>query len=439
MSIFRKYDIRGEYPSEIDEEKVEGIAKAAANLLNLQGGQAAVGMDVRKSSSSLKAAVIEGLLDQGCDVIDIGLVATPMLYYEVVADDLDAGFMVSASHLPKEKNGIKICKKGAIDLTYETGIEKIKETYQNDFESMSPGKTQKEDIKEKFIQKILSKVDLSGNFKLVLDPGNGCAALVVEDLFEGFGCDLKVLNSKPDGNYPGRGPDPAEKIDKVKEEVRKENADLGIAFDGDADRAIFINEKGEKVENDMILSLFVKNYAELGDSIVHDVTCSKTVEDVIKEVGAKDINFRVGHSYIKREMVKREAKLAGEYSGHFYFRENDYYDDSFLATAKLLEIMDKEGALSKLVDELPQYYSKPEMRIECSNKEEIPEKLKQDFSDHRIVDIDGAKIYFDKGWALVRPSGTEDKISVRFEAETQDALQGIKDKVMEKVEGHLEK
>ncbi len=438
MSIFRKYDVRGSYPDEINEGKAKNIAKAFAEVKDLSGKKVAVGRDVRKSSPTVSKAVIEGLVDQGCQVIDIGTVATSVLYYEVVEDDLAGGAMVTASHNPKGDNGIRFCGDKGLDLVYEEGIKQMEEVHNSDFETREGGRVEEKDVLEGFVDKVSSSVNIDESFKVVIDPGNGSSALFAEDIFRSFGCEVVMLNSEIDGDFPARGPDPVENIGELGEVVVEEEADLGVAFDGDGDRGVFVDEEGKRVDNDVLLALFVKNLTSQGDTVIHDVKSSKLVEDIIEEVGARDVPFRVGMSYIKREMIKREAELGGEYTGHFFFKDNDYYDDPYYASGKLLEIMEAKGRLSKLVDELPVYNSSPEMRLSCGNKEEVPEKLKEEFSENKILEKDGAKIYFDGGWALVRPSGTEDKLSVRFEADTAARLEEIRETVMPKVEKYME-
>ncbi len=437
MTIFRKYDVRGSYPDEIDETMAEKIAMAFAQVKDLSGKTVAVGRDVRNSSPSISESVVKGLRDQGCDVIDIGTTATPVLYYEVVEENLAGGAMVTASHNPKGDNGIRFCGEMGLDLVYEAGISDIRRTYNLEHKKKEKGNLMEKDIVDGFKKKVVSSVDIDGRFKVVVDPGNGSASLFAGDIFRSIGCDVVEINSEVDGNFPARGPDPVEDIGELGDTVVDEGADLGVAFDGDGDRGVFVDENGCRVDNDILLALFVKNLVGRGDTVIHDVKSSRAVEDVIDEVGARDVPFRVGMSYIKREMIQREAKIGGEYTGHFFFRENDYYDDPYYATGKLLEIMDTKGSLSDLVGKLPKYYSSPEMRLECNNKEEIPEKIKEEFSEKRIVDMDGAKVYFQNGWALVRPSGTEDKISIRFEAGTEKDLDRIKERVMGSVKSYM--
>ena len=438
MSIFRKYDVRGKYPSELDEEKAKQIAKAFVNVKDLSGGKVAVGWDVRKSSPSISEAVIEGLRDQGCDVIKIGETATPVLYYEVVNDNLSGGAMITASHNTSEYNGIRFCGEMGLDLTYEAGIGDMEEIHDKTFRRKGKGEVKEKNVHRGFTDKVVSSVSLKGEFKVVLDPGNGSAALFAKDIFESMGCKVKMINSEVNGTFPARGPDPVEEIGKLGDVVVEQGADLGVAFDGDGDRGVFVDERGERVENDILLSLFVKNFVKEDETVVYDVKSSKLLEDIIEEVGAEGVPFRVGMSYIKREMVNRKASVGGEYTGHFFFKENDYYDDPYYAAGKLLEIMDEEGSLSDMVEDLPTYYSSPELRLSCSNKGEIPEMLERDFSDKKTVSIDGVKIYFEDGWALVRPSGTEDKVSIRFEGETEDSLQDIRETVMEKVDKYIQ-
>ncbi|MFP4115956.1 MAG: phosphomannomutase/phosphoglucomutase [Candidatus Aenigmatarchaeota archaeon] len=437
MSVFRKYDFRGIYPSELDEKKAKKIAKAFVEVKGLPGKRIAVGRDIRRSSPKISEAVVEGIREQGCDVVDIGETATPVLYYEVVEDNLDGGAMVTASHNPKEYTGVRFCEEKGLDLTYEAGIKEMEEVHDSDFVSRERGSLAEKDVHEGFLEKVASSVSLEKEFKVVLDPGNGSASLFAEGAFERLGCKVEMINSKVDGTFPARGPDPVENIGELGDVVVDKDADLGIAFDGDGDRGVFVDEEGKRVENDILLALFVKNFAGENDVIVHDVKSSKVVEDIINEINAQDVSYRVGMSYIKREMVERGAELGGEYTGHFFFRDNDYYDDPFYAAAKLLEVMDEKGKLSEIVKELPEYHSSPEIRLACSNKEQVPQKLKEEFSEQRIVSIDGAKIYFEDGWALVRPSGTEDKISLRFEAETEEKLKEIKENVMDKVEDYI--
>jgi phosphomannomutase/phosphoglucomutase len=383
--------------------------------------------------------LIEGLKRQGCKVIDIGLVATPMLYFEVVEEDLAAGFMVTASHNPSEHNGVRICGKKALDLTYETGIGQIESNFDKDFKERDCGEVVEKEIYQDFADKVVNSSKKVKGFKVVLDHGNGSSTLVGKEIFSRIGCEVIEINEEIDGEFPGRGPSPDENPEPLKNRVRKEKADLGVAFDADSDRAFFVDEEGEEIANDLILALFVKNFIQPGEYVIYDVKCSKALEDVIEESGARKIQNRTGMSYIKRKMVEKEAELGGELSGHFFFKENDYYDDPFYAAARLLEIMSEKGKLSNLVDGLPKYFSSPELRPDCRNKEEVVEKIKEEFSDERIVNVDGAKIYFDQGWALVRTSSTEEKLSIRFEAISQDSLESIRERVMKTVENYREK
>jgi phosphomannomutase/phosphoglucomutase len=434
MSIFRAYDIRGIYKKELTDETAEKIAKAFVNLLHAK--KTVIGIDVRTSSPELKESVVKGLISQTCDVIDIGLVPIPLFYYFIVKYKMKAGIYVTGSHDPLGYNGLKPCKSKSIDLTYESGIKKLEEIYNKKYPERKKGRIMKKDIANEYKQQILKKFKFKKTLHVVIDAGNGCWSKLAPEVFEKLGFKVTRLFCEYDGTFPNRPPEPNENnLERLKEKVKEVKADLGIAYDVDGDRAIFVDEKGRFIHPDFILMLFARKVMKKNDTLIADIRCTKAFENEAKKFGWKLTWNRVGRSYIKQAMIKNKAVLGGEYTGHYYFKRNNYYDDGLFASLMLAEILINENkSISYLLKDLIRYPS-IDFRIRCNDerKFEIINNLKKMFKGHKLVLIDGVGIKFKNGFALVRASNTEPKIELRCEAHTNFDLIKIKREMENKI------
>jgi len=426
MSIFKAYDIRGIYGKELTDEIAKKIAKAFVNLLGAK--KAVVGIDVRTSSPELKEIVIKGLISQGCEVIDIGLVPIPLFYYYIVKYGMKAGIYVTGSHDPLGYNGLKLCSSKAIDLTYESGISELEKTYNKNYPARENGKIIKKDISNEYKKQIKDKFKIKP-LHVVIDAGNGCWSKIAPEVFEELGFKVTRLFCEYDGTFPNRRPEPnKENLKALEKKVKESKADLGIAYDVDGDRANFIDEKGRFIHPDFILMLFARKLLKKGDTLIADIRCTKAFESDAKKLKWKLVWSRVGRSYIKQKMMEHEAVLGGEYSGHYYFKRNSYYDDGLFASLMLVEILSRERkSISSLLKGLPEYPSL-DFRIRCKDEKKfrIIEELKKMFKGYNLVLIDGVGIKLKNGFALVRASNTEPKIELRCEARTNKELIKIK-------------
>ena len=439
--IFREYDIRGKVSDDLTEEVVYDIARAYGTMCRRDGITGfVVGGDCRLSTPKLMEAAITGLKTTGAAVIDIGIVPTPVLYFSLYHLDLNAGFMITGSHNPPEYNGLKVCK-GKTTLYGE----KIQEIYRfmqkKDFDRAS-GSSKKEKVIEPYIDTVTGKVKLEKPVSVIIDAGNGTAGPVAPIIFKEIGATVKEMFTEMDGTFPNHHPDPTvpEYLSASIEEIKKGGWDLIAAFDGDADRLGAVDEKGNIIWGDKLMILFAREILEAhpGATIIGEVKCSQVLYDEIERLGGKPIMWKTGHSLIKEKMKEENALLAGEMSGHIFFADNYYgFDDAIFAAARLLQTVSKsEKPVSEMLEDLPEMYSTPEIRIDTTEAEKwrITDEVKKYFSaKYDTVGIDGVRINFGDGWGLVRPSNTTPVIVTRFEAETEKRLDEIKTTVMEKL------
>jgi len=430
MSIFRAYDIRGIYGKELTNEIAERIAKAFVNLLHSKN--TVVGMDVRTSSPELKRSVIKGLISQGCNVVDIDLVPIPLFYYFIVKYKMKAGIYVSGSHDPLGYNGLKLCREKSIDLTYESGIEKIEKLYKKNYPDKKNGEIIKKDISDEYKKQLLKKFKFKKPLHVVIDAGNGCWSKIAPEIFEELGFKVTKLFCKFDGSFPNRPPEPLERnLKELKNKVKKLKANLGIAYDVDGDRVVFIDEKGKYVHPDFTLMLFAIEVLKKNDALVTTIVCTKTLEKLARKFGWKISWVRVGRSYVKQKMFKTKAVLGGEISGHYFFKKDNDYDDGLYASLMLAKILIKENKpLSYLINKLP-YHPSVDLRINCkeNKKSKVIEFIKKKFKNYKLTLIDGVGINLKHGFVLVRPSNTEEKLELKIEAETKSKLEKIKKKI----------
>lgn len=431
-SIFREYDIRGVYPSDLNEESIKTITKAIASKCHSEGiNEIILGRDGRNSGESLLSACAETLSKYGISVYDIGIVTSPMLYYASKKSAGKSGIMITGSHNPKDYNGIKL----VINDKPVSGTEILSLVNKNNFKKLPLGFIKKKSIKNEYLQDISSKINLKKPIKIVVDSGNGAAGCIASDLFKSIGCEVVDIFSDVDGNFPNHHPDPSkiENLIDLKNKIRSEQADLGIAFDGDGDRVGLVTEKEEVVFPDKILMILaieiLKN--NKGKKIIYDVKCSKDLENIIKNHGGVPIMSPTGHFHIKNNIKKHDAVLAGEMSGHIFISDSWYgFDDGPYTAARIVEILSrKDSSLSKIINKLPKSFSTPELNIKVSDqiKFKIIDKFIKEckISGHKL-EIDGVRIEKKDCWGLIRASNTSPNLVMRFEGNTEEALEKIK-------------
>lgn len=434
IEIFRQYDIRGHADRDLTNETVREIGQAFGSyVLDSGSNKVLVGRDNRLSSERLHKALLEGLLDAGCHVVDIGLVVTPILYFAREYCKIDGGVMITGSHNPPEDNGFKLaCGPGTI---YGEEIQRLKNMIiSKEFRSGS-GTLKVKDVSEPFLMMLAEKVKLGPrSLKVAVDCGNGTASLFAEKILHNWGCEVIPLYCESDGTFPNHHPDPVKTANLVelKKAVLKNGADLGVAYDGDADRIGVIDDQGEVVWGDRLMCLFwreilAKNPGELA---IVEVKCSMALVDEIERLGGKPVFYKTGHSLIKAKMKETGAVFTGEMSGHMFFADEYYgYDDAFYATGRLLRILSKtEQPLSQLLTTIPHYYSTAETRIPCPEQAKfaVVAGLTAHFRrDYEIVDVDGVRVLFPEGWGLVRASNTQPVLVARCEAKTPQGLEKI--------------
>jgi phosphomannomutase / phosphoglucomutase len=433
--IFREYDIRGIADSDLPEPMVEKIGRAIGTFLRAEGcKRVALGRDCRKSSPRIAKSIQENLMASGLDILDIGLVPTPLLYFAVNELDVQGGVMVTASHNPPLHNGFKICS-GKSTIHGEE-IQKIKHILlSGDFISGS-GNIKEVDVKELYYEKVLASIRHPLNIKVVMDGGNGMAGVVAPELFRRLGCEVTGLFMEPDGNFPNHEPDPTvpENLESLIHEVKKQGVLAGVGFDGDADRIGVVDRTGRVIFGDELLVLYARQLLKEhpGATVISEVKSSNRLYDDVRKHGGRAIQWKTGHSLIKSKMKTENALLAGEMSGHMFFADRYYgYDDAVYAAARFFEILSDTGKTpNELLADLPPAFSTPEIRVECSDesKFQVVEDSKAEFRKMglNVNDIDGARIEFSDGWGLVRASNTQPVLVFRFEAQSQKRLQEIR-------------
>ncbi len=433
-NIFREYDIRGIADEDLIDDSVELIGKAYGTFLGRKGLKTfIVGKDVRLSSDRIQNALIKGITATGCNVINIGLVPTPVLYFAIVHLNVDGGVMVTGSHNPIEFNGLKMCR--GIASVFGEDIQKIKKLIdQNDFLS-GQGNVETHEIVPDYVEMIKSKIKLDRKLKIVIDAGNGTAGVIAPQMWDDLGCEVIKLYCEPDGRFPNHLPDPTvpKYVVDLQKKVLENNADMGIGYDGDSDRLGVIDDKGRIIFADRLIALFSRDVLKRkpGATVVFDVKCSQALPEYIKKYGGKPLMWKTGHSLLKAKMKEETSPFAGEMSGHIFFADDFYgFDDGIYASGRLLEIVaSSDKKLSELVEEIPYFVSTPEIRIECADEKKfnVVEALVKSFKqEYDVIDIDGARVLFGDGWGLVRASNTQPVLVLRFEAKTEQRLEEIK-------------
>ena len=442
-AIFRAYDIRGIFGEDLTVEIAEDIGRAFGTYVG--GGDLAVGRDNRMSSDALRDALIRGILATGCNVMDVGVVPTPLLYFSIAHYKKDGGIMITGSHNPSNYNGFKMCR-GSLAL-YGDEIQEIRQIIDSGNFRKGSGSLKKSEIIDTYIGFVKEKIDMididrakpKNSLRVVIDAGNGTGGLIAPRLFNELGCDVIKMYCEPDGNFPNHPADPTvdEYLNDLIAKVKDEGANLGIAYDGDSDRVVFVDDTGSIIRGDQSLILFSREVLmnNPGAKIIFEVKCSQALAEDIKKQGGIPIMYRTGHSFIKKKMKEENALLAGEMSGHFFFADNYYgYDDGIFTSARMVEIVVNSGKdLSELMSDIPRYHSTPEIRLPCPEDEkfgivdEITKALKERYGGkYEVITVDGVRIQFDYGWGLLRASNTEPALILRFEAKSEEGIGEIK-------------
>ncbi len=442
-SIFREYDIRGLVPQELNAETVNSIAKAFGTLLREKGAKLiSMGGDVRTHTRELMDAFIAGINATGVDVIDIGTVTSPLCYFSAFHLPVDGFAMITASHNPKQYNGIKL---GVGKTTLFGGdITHIRDLAEKGVFASGAGKTTRQDITEDYIDYLAEHFQLKNKLKVVLDPANATGALFAKRVYERIGAEVISIYDSVDGNFPNHHPDPTvwENVIDLSKKVTETGSLVGIGLDGDSDRIGVIDENGKLIPGDLLTLIFAKDILKdkPGSKIIFEVKSSMVLEEEIRQAGGEPILWKVGHSLLKKKMSEEDAPLAGEVSGHVFFADRYFgYDDAIYAGCRFLEILDKTGKKpSELLEGIPKTFSTPEIRCGCENDAEkfrIAKEAAEYFkANYKVIDIDGVRIIFPDGWGLVRASNTQPSLVTRFEAKTQERCDEIEKLVLTKLQ-----
>ena len=450
-NIFREYDIRGIYGEEMDDETAYHIGRAfGTNLVRKNIPATVVAYDNRLSSESLEKNLVKGLVDCGIKVIRIGLATTPMCYFAANYLNTNCSMMITASHNPKEYNGFKFSYNGIHNAFGKSVMEIYDLISAQDYEN-GTGSIENVDIKEAYINLVISKLDFGKRkIKVVYDCGNGTSSIIADDIFQRISDKVEAipLFNISDGSFPNHHPDPCieENLTILKDKVKEYQADLGVGYDGDADRVGFIDEKGTFIPIDKFLAV-MWNY--LYDKVakkecLFDVKCSKTLEDELDKLNVKKIEYRTGNSYTRWASSEGNYPLSGELSGHIYFRDRwPGYDDGIYAGMRLIEMLShSDKPLSSYLDNLEKYYSTPEIKVKVNDdkKFDIVNKIKDycDSKNYHYITIDGVKVKFPDGFALVRASNTGPNITMRFESRDENKLLAIQNEFTNELEKYLD-
>jgi phosphomannomutase / phosphoglucomutase len=436
-NVFREYDVRGVVDKDLSKEFVFELGRAIGTYaVQNKVKTMTIGRDCRLSSADYHSFLINGLNACGIDTIDIGLCATPMLYFSIRNLKIDGGVMVTGSHNPPEFNGFKICIGN--DTIYGENIQQLRIIMESGKYATGLGSNHSKDISTAYENYLFENIKINKKMKIIVDGGNGVGGHFALPLLRRFGCDVTGIYCEPDGLFPHHFPDPTVEtnLEEIIKSVIQHKADLGIAFDGDADRIGVISDKGEIIWGDMLLLLFSRYILKEhpNAAIIGEVKCSQVLyDDIIKNSG-RPIMWKAGHSLIKAKMKEEKSLLGGEMSGHIFFADRYFgYDDAIYAAIRLLEILSQTGKkLSSLLADVPQTFATPEIRIDCPDDEKaaVVNKIKNHFRNNSgIIDIDGVRIPFEDGWALVRSSNTQPVIVLRFEASSAKSLLLIRNQV----------
>ncbi|MEZ4332851.1 MAG: phosphomannomutase/phosphoglucomutase [Myxococcota bacterium] len=442
MGIFKAYDIRGVVPDELDAKQAYRIGRGVARFVD--ASPVAVGRDARTHSPELAGALVEGLLDEGADVVDLGLVATPMLYYGVEAVDAAAGVMVTASHNPARYNGFKICRAQAVPVGEASGlreIEALAAARADAAPAARRGRVRRHDVRAGYADHVLGVASRRPKLKLAIDCGNGMAGVGLEAVLARLPLEVVRLYFEPDGTFPNHEADPLkrENLEDLVRVVRAQGADLGVAFDGDGDRAVFVDGDGEPVGADLATALIARHRLaqEPGARVLYDLRSSRVVAEEIERAGGVAGMCRVGHSFVKAQMREEGAIFAGELSGHLYFRFRDglVADDGTAALIALLDVLGAEGrSLAELVKPLRRYAASGEINSRVADAQVVIRSIEAEHADAReISHLDGLLVRYPTWWFNLRASNTEPVLRLNLEADTDAEMVQRRDALLARI------
>ena len=439
--IFREYDIRGKVSDDFPPDVVESLGRGFGTFIKRSGGrEIALSGDVRLTTPSLIDQFKTGVLSTGIDVINIGILPTPANYYSMFKLDVAGAVQITGSHNPPEFNGFKMSQnKKAV---FGESIQNIRAIIEKMDYEIGEGMEATYDILSDYKQMLVSKIDIQKRIKVVMDCGNAAGAICAPEVFKKLNVELTELYCDVDGTFPNHHPDPTveNNLTDLVDLIKSGDYDIGLAFDGDADRVGVIDETGDVVWADQLMALFLPEVVEQGDEILYDVKCSQALEEMIIKYGGKPVMWKTGHSLIKQRMAELNCKLGGEMSGHIFFADDFFgFDDAIYVGARIVQTLSRtDKKLSELKAELPKYYSTPEIRLEAKSDEEkfrIAKKAIEYFTtNYDCSTVDGVRIKFNDGWGLVRSSNTQPVIVCRFEANTLERMEEIQSIVMNKLQ-----
>jgi phosphomannomutase len=434
--IFEAYDIRGAYPDEINEDVARRIGFAFARFLGRE--RIVIGHDMRDSSPALATAFADGATSFGADVADVGLSTTPMLYYAIIDGRFDGGAMITASHLPADRNGVKLCREKAIPLSGDSGLPEVEAIFRDitQVPAKRSGQHHKIDFLQRYVERLARFVEQPESLRTVVDAGNGMGGLDTPHLFERFpSYEFIPMYMELDGDFPHHIPNPAlpGTTRELQNRVVAERADLGIAFDGDCDRCGFVDENGERIPADLIIAVLAEYFLqkEPGATILYDLRASRVVPERIEELGGKPVKTRVGHSFIKAKMREEDAIFAGELSGHYYYREMGFIDSGILSMISMLNLLAiKRSPISQLIRPLQKYVQSGEINIPIRDKEKLFRDLQIAYQDGRQDHLDGLTVEYANWWFNLRESHTEPIVRLVIEAEDERTLRREKTRLL---------
>jgi len=443
--IFREYDIRGVAGKDICEQDVVDIGRAYGSLLRQQGRKKiSVGRDCRTTSHRFSQLFIQGIVSTGCDVVDIGTCPTPVLYFSIHHLELDGGAMVTASHNPPEYNGFKLMS--GLNSIHSQGLQDLLRIIEKKVYETGEGQETKADVTTPYMAYLKENINLTRKLRIGIDAGNGTGGITAVPVLKDLGCEVHDIYCDLDGTFPNHEADPTQKknLKDLIALVKDKGLDLGVGYDGDADRIGVVDKNGRVIYGDQLMVIYAREILKRkpGATFISEVKCSMVMYDDIRKHGGNAIMWRTGHSLIKKKMKEEKAELAGEMSGHMFFKDRYFgFDDALYATCRLLEIMADTGkGVDELIADLPQTFTTPELRVECPDaiKFAVVDKIVDHYKaipGQEVIDIDGLRAVYADGWGLVRASNTQPALVLRFESLTQKRL----DEIRKEIESTLKK
>ncbi len=442
--IFKAYDVRGLFPEELDADAAGAIGRAIARHLGRRGS-VVVGRDMRASGLELRASLVAALRGEGMEVIDVGRVATPMVYFATAITGAEGGVMITASHNPAAYNGLKICSRGAVPIGLESGLREVRDlAFELEGEELPPPRAgeRHEDVSQRYFDSLLALFSAPSELHAVIDAGNGIAGEAISGLLARLPLKTTRLYFEPDGDFPNHEADPLkpENLRDLQAAVLERGADLGVAFDGDGDRAVFVDERGEAIAADLMTAMLADVVLEQGllgagrgAKIVHDLRSSRVVAETIRARGGEPVRSRVGHAFMKESMRRVGGCFGGELSGHYYFRFPAGYiaDDAAAAMLLLLQVLDlRGGPLSRLWQPYRRYVQSGEINRPASDLNVTLSRVRDAYSDGDIDELDGLSVAYTDWWFNLRPSNTESLLRLNLEAPTQDEMVARRDHIL---------